>query len=230
MVIIIRAWGQPQVFLYAISLPDTGFGGFFSSLPGREEVFKARRRNGMPELFEKSLLMDEAAVKRALTRIAHEIVEKNKGLSNVVIIGIQRRGVPMAQRISKALERIEGQSPPLGVLDITFYRDDLSKLSVHPVVNGTDIPFNLNDKTVILIDDVLFTGRTVRAGIEAIFDMGRPAAIQLAIMIDRGHRQLPFRPDYVGKNIPTSNSEAIHVELMEIDGQDRVMLCDEVKV
>lgn len=136
----------------------------------------------------------------------------------------------MAQRISKALERIEGQSPPLGVLDITFYRDDLSKLSVHPVVNGTDIPFNLNDKTVILIDDVLFTGRTVRAGIEAIFDMGRPAAIQLAIMIDRGHRQLPFRPDYVGKNIPTSNSEAIHVELMEIDGQDRVMLCDEVKV
>ena len=164
------------------------------------------------------------------TRIAHEIVEKNKGLSNVVLIGIQRRGVPMAQRISKALERIEGQPPPLGVLDITFYRDDLSKLSVHPVVNGTDIPFNLNDKTVILIDDVLYTGRTVRAGIEAIFDMGRPAAIQLAIMIDRGHRQLPFRPDYVGKNIPTSNSEAIHVELAEIDGQDRVVLCDEVKV
>lgn len=184
----------------------------------------------MPEIIEKSLLMDDAAVKRALTRIAHEIVEKNKGLSNVVLIGIQRRGVPMAQRISKALERIEGQSPPLGVLDITFYRDDLSKLNAHPVVNGTDIPFNINDKTIILIDDVLYTGRTVRAGIEAIFDMGRPAAIQLAIMIDRGHRQLPFRPDYVGKNIPTSNSEAIHVELLEVDGRDRVMLCEEVKI
>ncbi len=183
----------------------------------------------MAEIFEKALLMDDAAVKRALTRIAHEIVEKNKGLESVVLIGIQRRGVPMAQRIAKALERIEGQAPPLGVLDITFYRDDLSKLSVHPVVNGTDIPFNINDKTVILIDDVLFTGRTVRAGIEAIFDMGRPAAIQLAIMIDRGHRQLPFRPDYVGKNIPTSNTESIHVELLEIDGCDRVMLCDEVR-
>jgi len=175
-------------------------------------------------------LMDETAVKRALTRIAHEIVEKNKGLSNLVLIGIQRRGVPMAHRIAGILGQIEGISPDVGILDITFYRDDLSMLSSHPVVNGTDIPFNINGKTVVLIDDVLFTGRTVRAAIEAIFDMGRPAAIQLAIMIDRGHRQLPFRADYVGKNIPTSNSEAIHVELTEIDGQDRVVLCDEVRV
>ncbi len=183
----------------------------------------------MREIYEKSLLMDETAVLRALTRIAHEIVEKNKGLSDVVLIGIQRRGVPMAHRIAEYLGQIEGVEPPVGVLDITFYRDDLSKLSVHPIVNGTAIPFNINDKTIVLIDDVLFTGRTVRAAIEAVFDMGRPAAIQLAIMIDRGHRQLPFRPDFVGKNIPTSNSEAIHVELKEIDGQDRVVLCDEVR-
>jgi len=184
----------------------------------------------MPEFYEKSMLMDETAVKRALTRIAHEIIEKNKGLSNLVLIGIQRRGVPMAHRIAGILEQIEGINPDVGILDITFYRDDLSMLSSHPVVNGTDIPFNINGKTVVLIDDVLFTGRTVRAAIEAVFDMGRPAAIQLAIMIDRGHRQLPFRADYVGKNIPTSNSEAIHVELKEIDGQDRVVLCDEVRI
>lgn len=184
----------------------------------------------MSDIYEKSTLMDERAVQRALTRVAHEIVEKNKGLSNLVLIGIQRRGVPMAHRVASILEQIEGFMPPVGILDITFYRDDLSKLSVHPVVNGTDIPFNINDKTVVLIDDVLYTGRTVRAAIEAVFDMGRPAAIQLAIMIDRGHRQLPFRADFVGKNIPTSNTESIHVELKEIDGQDRVVLCDEVRV
>jgi pyrimidine operon attenuation protein/uracil phosphoribosyltransferase len=184
----------------------------------------------MREFYEKSMLMDETAVKRALTRIAHEIIEKNKGLQDLVLIGIQRRGVPMAHRIAKLLGQIEGVEPQVGILDITFYRDDLSMLSSHPVVNGTDIPFIINDKTVILIDDVLFTGRTVRAAIEAVFDMGRPAAIQLAIMIDRGHRQLPFRADFVGKNIPTSNTESIHVELVEIDGRDCVVLCDEVKV
>jgi len=184
----------------------------------------------MPEIYEKSILMDDTAVQRALTRIAHEIVEKNKGLSDLVLIGIQRRGVPMAARIARILDQIEGQIPPVGILDITFYRDDLSKLSAHPVVNGTDIPFNINDKTVVLIDDVLYTGRTIRAAIEAVFDMGRPAAIQLAIMVDRGHRQLPFRPDFVGKNVPTSNTESIHVELMEFDGKDRVVLCDEVRI
>ena len=184
----------------------------------------------MREFYEKSMLMDETAVKMALTRIAHEIVEKNKGLQDLVLIGIQRRGVPMAHRIAKLLAQIEGVEPQVGILDITFYRDDLSMLSSHPVVNGTDIPFIINDKTVILIDDVLFTGRTVSAAIEAVFDMGRPAAIQLAIMIDSGHRQLPFRADFVGKNIPTSNTESIHVELVEIDGRDCVVLCDEVKV
>ncbi len=184
----------------------------------------------MADIYEKSLLLDDSSIQRALTRIAHEIVERNKGLDNLVLIGIQRRGVPMAQRIAAILGTIEGGKPPVGILDITFYRDDLSKLSAHPIVNGTDIPFNINDKKVVLIDDVLYTGRTVRAGIEAIFDMGRPAAIQLAIMVDRGHRQLPLRADYVGKNVPTSNTESIHVELAEIDGRDRVVLCDEVKV
>ena len=181
----------------------------------------------MGEVYEKSMLMDEAAVNRALVRIAHEIVEKNKGLDRLCLIGIQRRGVPMAQRIAEHLFAIEGVKPEVGVLDITFYRDDLSKLSVHPVLNGTSISFDLVDKHVVLVDDVLFTGRTIRAAIDAVFDMGRPQSVQLAIMVDRGHRELPFRPDFVGKNIPTSISESIHVELAEIDGQDRVMLYDE---
>ena len=183
----------------------------------------------MPEMYEKSILMDASAVQRALVRIAHEIVEKNKGLSNLCLIGIQRRGVPMAQRIAEHLLTIEGAMPDVGILDITFYRDDLSQLSVHPVLNGTSIPCDLNDKNVILIDDVLYTGRTIRAAIDAVFDMARPKSIQLAIMVDRGHRELPFRSDFVGKNIPTSTTEAIHVELAEIDGQDRVMLFDETK-
>ncbi|NLO62979.1 MAG: bifunctional pyr operon transcriptional regulator/uracil phosphoribosyltransferase PyrR [Clostridiaceae bacterium] len=183
----------------------------------------------MSESFEKAVLMDANAVSRALTRISHEIVERNKGLENLVIIGIQRRGVPMARRIAGILESIESVRPPVGILDITFYRDDLSMLSAHPIVNGTDIPFDVNDKTIVLVDDVLYTGRTVRAAIEALFDMGRPASIQLAIMVDRGHRQLPIRADYVGKNVPTSNSESIRVELIEVDGEDRVVLCDEVR-
>ena len=183
----------------------------------------------MSESFEKAVLMDANAVSRALTRISHEIVERNKGLENLGIIGIQRRGVPMARRIAGILESIESVRPPVGILDITFYRDDLSMLSAHPIVNGTDIPFDVNDKTIVLVDDVLYTGRTVRAAIEALFDMGRPASIQLAIMVDRGHRQLPIRADYVGKNVPTSNSESIRVELIEVDGEDRVVLCDEVR-
>jgi pyrimidine operon attenuation protein/uracil phosphoribosyltransferase len=135
--------------------------------------------------------------------------------------------VPLATRIRNTLEEIEGIKVPMGILDITFYRDDLSTLSAHPVVHGTDIPFNVNDKKIILIDDVLFTGRTTRAAIENIFDMGRPENIQLAILVDRGHRQLPFRADYVGKNIPTSLSEHIDVEVKEVDGQDRVLLLKE---
>ena len=172
-------------------------------------------------------LMDEAAISRALIRISHEIIEHNDGLENVAIIGIQKRGVPLAMRLRALLEEIEGVKVPMGILDITFYRDDLSMLSAHPVVNGTDIPFDVNDKKIILVDDVLFTGRTTRAAIENIFDMGRPANIQLAILIDRGHRQLPFRADYVGKNVPTAITEHIDVEVKEVDGQDRVILLKE---
>ena len=172
-------------------------------------------------------LMDEAAISRALIRISHEIVEHNDGLENVAIIGIQKRGVPLAMRLRALLEEIEGVKVPMGILDITFYRDDLSMLSAHPVVNGTDSPFDVNDKKIILVDDVLFTGRTIRSAIDNIFDMGRPDCIQLAILVDRGHRQLPFRADYVGKNVPTSIHEHIKVELDEVDGKTQVLLIKE---
>ncbi|MCQ2527605.1 MAG: bifunctional pyr operon transcriptional regulator/uracil phosphoribosyltransferase PyrR [Saccharofermentans sp.] len=178
---------------------------------------------------EAAVLMDEAAVKRAVTRISHEIIEKNEGLENIAIIGIQRRGVSMAKMIRENLEQIEGIKVPLGILDITFYRDDLSKLSAHPVVNGTHIPFDVNNTKIILVDDVLFTGRTIRSAIDNIFDMGRPACIQLAILIDRGHRQLPFRADYVGKNVPTSIHESIKVAFDDVDGKTNVVLNKEAE-
>ena len=178
---------------------------------------------------ESAVLMDEAQIQRAITRISHEIVERNQGLDNVCLIGIQRRGVPIASRIRDNLEQIEGIKVPMGILDITFYRDDLSTLSAHPVVNGTHIPFDVNDKKIIIVDDVLFTGRTIRSAMENVFDMGRPSLIQLAILIDRGHRQLPFRADYVGKNVPTALSEQIDVELKEVDGRDIVLLLKEDK-
>ncbi len=175
----------------------------------------------------KALLMDSAAMDRALTRIAHEILERNKGLDRICLIGIQRRGVPLARRIAAKISEIEGQMVPVGILDITFYRDDLSLLSEHPVIKGTDLPFAIRDQKLILVDDVLFTGRTVRAAIEAIFDIDRPQSIQLAILIDRGHRELPIRADYVGKNVPTSRTEAVHVHVAEIDGDDCVILEDQ---
>ncbi len=175
---------------------------------------------------EKAVLMDRDAMERALTRIAHEILERNKGTEKLCLIGIQRRGVPLAGRIAEKIRRIEGVRPPVGILDITFYRDDLSMLAEHPVVNGTSIEFAVTDMTIVLVDDVLYTGRTARAAIEAIFDMGRPSCIQLAILVDRGHRELPIRADYFGKNVPTSKSELIHVKVDEVDGQDCVVLCD----
>lgn len=174
----------------------------------------------------KSVLMDEAAVKRALIRISHEIIEHNQGLDGVALIGIQRRGVTMAKFIRNYLEEIEGVKVPMGILDITFYRDDLSMLSAHPVVHSTDIPFNVNGSKIVLVDDVLFTGRTIRSAIDNIFDMGRPDEVQLAILIDRGHRELPFRADYVGKNVPTALHERVEVELEEIDGATQVLLCE----
>lgn len=168
--------------------------------------------------------MDKAAMMRALTRISHEIIEKNKGVSNLALIGIQRRGVPLARIIAENIRKAEGVTLPVGVLDITFYRDDLSLLNEHPVVNGTKIDFILHERTIVLVDDVLYTGRTVRAAIDAIMDGGRPASIQLAILIDRGHRELPIRADYVGKNIPTSRNEFIEVKLEPVDDRWGVYL------
>lgn len=174
----------------------------------------------------KATLMTDKEMDRALTRIAHEIVERNGALDQVYVVGIQRRGVPLARRIVEKLGQIEGHEPDLGLLDITFYRDDLSLLSENPIVNKTFISDAINDRKIILVDDVIYTGRTIRAAIEAIFDMGRPAAIQLACLIDRGHRELPFRPDYVGKNVPTSRSEVTLVHVEEFDGVDDVVLAD----
>lgn len=175
---------------------------------------------------EKAMIMDEAALKRAITRIAHEIVEKNRGVENICLIGIQRRGVPLAHRIAEALERSEGVRLPVGTLDITFYRDDLSTLDSHPVVNGTDVPFAVGSAAVVLVDDVLFTGRTARAAMDAVMDMGRPRRVQLAVLVDRGHRELPIRADFVGKNVPTSSNELIAVEIKPIDAQNRVVLLE----
>ena len=176
----------------------------------------------MPEL--KARLMDETAVNRALTRIAHEILEKNGGCENLCLIGIRRRGEPLARRIAEKIAAIEGREVPVGVLDITLYRDDLSTAVENdmPRLNETQVPFPIAGKRVMLVDDVLFTGRTARAAIEALFQMGRPALIQLAILVDRGHRELPIRADFVGKNVPTSRSELIAVKVPEIDGYTAV--------
>lgn len=174
----------------------------------------------------KSHLMDAQAMDRALTRIAHEIPERNHGLDNVALVGIQRRGVPLAERLSEKIFQFEGVRVEFGTLDITFYRDDLSLLAAHPIIKDTNLPFDVTGKTIILVDDVLFTGRTARSAIEALFDMGRPEKIQLAVLIDRGHRELPIKPDFVGKNVPTSKRETIHVEVTEIDGQDQVVLAE----
>ncbi|NLC68743.1 MAG: bifunctional pyr operon transcriptional regulator/uracil phosphoribosyltransferase PyrR [Clostridiaceae bacterium] len=173
---------------------------------------------------EKAQIMDEPDIRRAISRIAHEIIEKNKGTDNVRLIGIQRRGVPLARRIARKIEEVEGTPVPVGILDITFYRDDLSLLAEHPVVNATEIGFSITDKIIVLVDDVLYTGRTVRAAIEAIMDLGRPRMIQLATLIDRGHRELPIRADYVGKNVPTSRNELVNVMLEEIDGINKVTI------
>jgi pyrimidine operon attenuation protein / uracil phosphoribosyltransferase len=175
---------------------------------------------------DKALIMDNIALDRALKRIAHEIIEKNKGAGNVALIGIHKRGVPLARRIAKYIKEFEGQSVDIGTLDITFYRDDLSLLSDHPVIKGTDIAFDINKKTIVLCDDVLYTGRTVRAALDALMDMGRPNIIQLAVIVDRGHRELPIRADYIGKNIPTSKNESIGVHVEEIDGMDNVVIND----
>ncbi len=173
----------------------------------------------------KAELLDEAAVNRALTRMAHEIAERNHGTQDVVLIGVLRRGKALAQRLAKAIERFEGVEIPCGELDINHYRDDLA--AAKPVVQKPELPFSVVDKKVVLVDDVLYTGRTVRAAIEAVFALGRPKAIQLAILIDRGHRELPIRADYVGKSIPTSHQEKVRVRIPPYDGETRVVLVED---
>ncbi|HHV59998.1 MAG TPA: bifunctional pyr operon transcriptional regulator/uracil phosphoribosyltransferase PyrR [Clostridiaceae bacterium] len=175
---------------------------------------------------KKAEIMDRSAIDRALTRIAHEIIEKNKGIDNLALIGIQRRGVPLAMRIAQKIRAEEQKDLPVGILDITFYRDDLSMIDIHPVINSTRIDFTITGTKIVLIDDVLYTGRTVRAAIDSIMDIGRPQNIQLAVLIDRGHRELPIRADYVGKNVPTSRNEIVSVRLYEIDGADEVTIDD----
>ncbi|MFJ7976326.1 bifunctional pyr operon transcriptional regulator/uracil phosphoribosyltransferase PyrR [Peribacillus sp. JNUCC 23] len=177
---------------------------------------------------EKAIVLDEQAIRRALTRIAHEIIEKNKGIENCVLIGIRTRGIYLANRLAERISEIEGKGIQVGELDITLYRDDLSKTTAdgNPIVNGSDIPVEIEQKTVILVDDVLYTGRTVRAGMDALVDMGRPSQIQLAVLIDRGHRELPIRADFVGKNVPTSQTEKISVALTEVDHEDQVSILE----
>lgn len=172
----------------------------------------------------KAVILDDKAMKRALARVSHEIIEKNKGVEDIVLIGVKRRGVPLAQRIAKNIEEFEGVKVPVGCVDITLYRDDLSTLNEDPNVNNDKIEVEIKDKKVIIVDDVIYTGRTVRASIDAVLHNGRPNMIQLAVMVDRGHRELPIRPDYVGKNIPTSHEEIVSVAVSEIDGEDSVKI------
>jgi pyrimidine operon attenuation protein / uracil phosphoribosyltransferase len=167
-------------------------------------------------------IMTADEIRRAVVRISHEIVEKQAGTTGLVLVGIQRRGVPLARRIADAIEEHEGVRLPVGALDITFYRDDLSLVAAQPIVKGTELPFDLNGVTVVLVDDVLYTGRTIRAAMDALVDFGRPQAIRLAVLVDRGHRELPIRADHVGKNVPTSREEVVRVHLTEVDEGDDV--------
>ena len=170
------------------------------------------------------IVLDDVAIGRALVRIAHEIVERNKGIEDLVIVGIRRRGVPIAERIVAKIQEFEGAKPALGSLDITLYRDDLSTVAHQPVLGATDIPVDINGKVAVMVDDVQLAVRTVGAAMDALIDVGRPRAIQLAVVVDRGHRELPIRADYVGKNVPTSKKEVIGVKLEEIDGVDGVVI------
>lgn len=172
------------------------------------------------------IILDEQAIQRASTRIAHEIIERNKGIEECILVGIKTRGVYLARRLAERIKQIEGESIPVGEIDITLYRDDLTVKTENedPLLKGTNVPMEITNKKVILVDDVLYTGRTVRAALDALIDIGRPAQIQLAVLIDRGHRELPIRPDYVGKNVPTSKKEIIAAKLKEVDGMDEVSL------
>ena len=177
-------------------------------------------------MLKKTQIMDDRQIQRTITRMAHEIIERNKGAEDVVLVGIRRRGVPIARKLAEAILQVEGAEVPVGAVDITFYRDDLSHASKDPTLNRTEIDFDVNGKTVVLVDDVLYTGRTVRAAMEAVIHLGRPHRIQLAVLIDRGHRELPIRADFAGKNIPTAQTEFVGVNLQQPDEEDGVWLYD----
>src|SRR3954468_23867717 len=174
------------------------------------------------------VVLDADRISRSLARIAHEILERNRGIDELALVGIRTRGVPLARRLAKAIKDISGHEPPCGALDITLYRDDLSgntnAVGPQPVIHKTEINFSIDGKLILLVDDVLYTGRTIRAALDALIDFGRPRAIQLIVLVDRGHRELPIKADYVGKNIPTSSTQSVQVHLMEIDGVDEVLL------
>ncbi len=170
------------------------------------------------------IILDEKEIDRALSRMAHQIVERNKGVENLCLIGIRTGGVPLAHRLQEKIETIEGSAPKVGILDITLYRDDWSHLSQHPIIRKTEIPFSIDAKTIILVDDVIYTGRTTRAALDAVIDYGRPAKIELAVLVDRGRRELPIQPDFCGVTLSTSRNEHVNVYLREISGNDQVIL------
>ena len=175
---------------------------------------------------EKSKIMDKEAIDRAITRMAHEILEKNKGAKDLCLIGIRNRGVYIAKRLAECIKKVDKEPVPVGVLDITLYRDDLTLVSSQPVVHKTEIGFDISGKNLVLVDDVLYTGRTIRAALDALIDFGRPKSIQLAVLVDRGHRELPIRAEYVGKNIPTAKNETVEVRLYEYDKKDEVVIVE----
>jgi len=187
-------------------------------------VKPAHDKYGGDEMTTKAVIMDDTAINRAITRISHEIIEKNKGIEDIVLVGIKTRGIPLAQRIAKKIKEIEGKEVLVLSLDISLYRDDLSQVSESPVVDSSEFDYDITDKVIILIDDVLYTGRTVRAALDALVDKGRPKRVELSVLIDRGHRELPIRPDFVGKNVPTSKEEVIGVRLDETDGVNQVII------
>ncbi|OGX31762.1 MAG: bifunctional pyr operon transcriptional regulator/uracil phosphoribosyltransferase [Omnitrophica WOR_2 bacterium RIFCSPLOWO2_12_FULL_46_30] len=175
---------------------------------------------------EKAKLLDVETIARSLMRIAHEILEHNRGSQNLAIVGIRSRGAHLARRLAECIKKIDNKEIPVGILDITLYRDDLTLLAAQPVVHKTEINFDIQDKNIILVDDVLYTGRTIRCALSELIDFGRPKSIQLAVLVDRGHRELPIRADYVGKNIPTSQDEMVEVHLAEVDGKDEVVIVE----
>ena len=183
---------------------------------------------GEEGLKEKAVILDAPAIRRMLTRIAHEIVERNRGTGDLILVGIRRRGVPLARRIQQKIREFEGAEVPLGMLDITLYRDDLQTISHAPVVRTTEIPVDVENRIIILVDDVLYTGRTARAALDELIDFGRPRSIQLAVLIDRGHRELPIQADYVGKKVVTSPQDEVTVFFREVDGQDRVIIQEKI--